>query len=313
MDALSAVLRYLRLESAGYRRFELRSPWAIGFSQAHLRGIHVVLHGRCELVANGGAVTPLAAGDLVILPRADAHVLRSVDPSARIVDSMALVGETREGTIHHGGDGEAARVLCGAFLFLEADAAMLEALPHIIRIGGHATERWLGGYVDVLATEARDNEAGSEIVMARLSDALIARALRYLSDSGEARGWLSGLRDPQLSRALGAMHSDIGGQWSLPSLAQHAGMSRAGFAARFAEVVGQSPMLYLTELRMRHAMRLLANGDRSLAQIAEAVGYGSEAAFATAFKRHTNEPPGAYRRKGRDSPRSRGVEPHSAL
>lgn len=312
MDALSAVLRDLRLESAGYRRFELAAPWSIAFSQAELRGIHIVIEGRCELVVHNDEVVPLTAGDLVLLPRADTHLLRSVGRRTRPVDSFELVAQTREGEIRHGRTGEPARILCGAFIFHDTDASMLDALPHLIRIGGAATLPWLASYIDVLIAESKSEAAGSEVVMARISDALIARALRHHAESDESRGWVRGLRDPQIARALGAMHTDLGYDWSLPALAQQSGMSRASFAARFADTVGTPPMLYLTDLRMRRATRLLVRDAAPLARVAEAVGYGSEAAFSAAFKRHTGTTPGSYRRQNREVARPRGVEPLSA-
>src|SRR5688500_12625260 len=112
MDLLSTMLRDLRLESAGYRRVELGAPWAVAFRQAQLRGIHIVLEGRCELVVDRGRVEPLGAGDLVVLPRADPHVLRSPGRRAAAVDSFSLLGP-EPGIIRHGGAGERAVILCG--------------------------------------------------------------------------------------------------------------------------------------------------------------------------------------------------------
>jgi AraC-like DNA-binding protein len=133
--------------------------------------------------------------------------------------------------------------------------------------------------------------------MARLSDALVARALRHYAQGDGATGWLRGLGDTNIARALGAMHGDFGRRWTLPAIAQVAGLSRAAFAARFALLVGLPPMQYLMQLRLRKAMLMLAKDRTSLARIAEAVGYGSEAAFANAFKRSTGQSPGAYRRR----------------
>jgi AraC-like DNA-binding protein len=295
MDALSAVLRDLRLEGAGYRRFELGAPWSVAFRQADLRGIHIVLEGRCEVVVEGGSAEPLGPGDLVVLPRADPHILRSPGRRAAAVDSFALAGTP--GTIRHGGAGERAAILCGAFLFHEADRAMLEAMPHVIRIESGKTAGWLGPYIEAIGAEAGEDRAGADIVMARLSDALVARALRHYTESAGSTGWLRGLGDAHIARALGAMHGEYGRDWTLLALARLAGLSRAAFAARFAALVGLPPMQYLTQVRLRRAMLMLGKERASLARTAEAIGYGSEAAFSNAFKRWTGQSPGAYRRQ----------------
>ena len=294
MDALSAVLRDLRLESAGYRRFELGAPWTVAFRQAELRGIHIVLEGRCEVVVEGVGVEPLGPGDLVVLPRADPHVLRSPGRRAAAVDSFALAGDP--GVIRHGGRGERAVVLCGAFLFHEADRVVLEAMPHIIRVTAEETADWLGPYIEAIGAEAGEDGAGVDIVMARLSDALVARTLRHHAQGADASGWLRGLGDAHIARALGTMHGDLAHGWTLPALAKVAGLSRTAFAARFARLVGLPPMQYLSQLRLRRAMLMLRKERTSLARIADAVGYGSEAAFSNAFKRWTGQSPGAYRR-----------------
>jgi AraC-like DNA-binding protein len=136
---------------------------------------------------------------------------------------------------------------------------------------------------------------GSDVVMARLSDALVARALRFHAESEES-GWLGALRDPPIARALAAMHDDLARAWTLPALAKIAGVSRSVFVDRFRSTVGETPMQHLLRRRMRRAMALLDDGV-TLASAAARVGYASEPALAVAFKRHTGVTPGAYRRR----------------
>jgi AraC-like DNA-binding protein len=133
--------------------------------------------------------------------------------------------------------------------------------------------------------------------MALLSDALITRALRHHIEAAVEPGWLHGLRDPYVASALAALHADLAASWTLDSLARAAGLSRAAFAARFAGTVGQTPMKYLYQCRMRRAMTLLSVERATAASVAPRVGYGSEAAFAAAFARHTGTTPAAYRRR----------------
>ncbi len=302
MDVLSSVLREMRFESAGYRRLELRAPWGIAFEQAGLRGIHIVVRGRCELLLEDGSVHALATGDLVVTPRADPHVLRSPGlPRVRPVPAGELARHGRRGKIRAGGTGEPAAIVCGAFVFHEADHPALQALPRLIHVpaGPGRTPRWLAAYVEALQSEATDPGPGSDVVLARLSSALVAKALRFHARDAVDPGWLRGLQDRHVARALGALHDGLERRWSLVSLARVAGLSRAAFAARFAQSVGETPMRYLLRCRMGLAMRLLQQEGVTLARIAGAVGYASEAALSTAFKRHAGVSPRAYKRGDR--------------
>jgi transcriptional regulator GlxA family with amidase domain len=165
---------------------------------------------------------------------------------------------------------------------------------------------WLGPLVDAIAVEAFDGGPGSDLVMARLSDALLTRVLRHHADAVDHPGWLAGLRDPCVAAALAAVHADVAGPWSLIGLAQVAGLSRAAFAARFAERIGEPPMTYLLHLRMQRAKAQLRGSDATVAAVAAQVGYRSEAAFAAAFKREVGTAPGTYRNPPVPSPTSSG-------
>jgi AraC-like DNA-binding protein len=296
VDVLSSVLREMRFDMAGYGKLELGAPWAIGFEQAGLRGIHIVVSGRCEVVL-GSSVQPLDAGDLVLTPSGAPHVLRS--PGARMAPvSMAdLSRPADERHVRAGGAGEETNIVCGAFVFHESEHPALSALPPLIHVPGEhgSAPRWLAAYVDVLMSEAFDRGPGSDLVMGRLSGALVGRALRYHVEHGTGTGWLKGLREPHVARALGLMHEACERPWTVESLARAVGLSRAAFSARFTEAVGESPMRYLLARRMQRAMQLLRDRRLSLAAVAEGVGYGSEASLSAAFKRHTGHSPGDYR------------------
>ncbi|HEY7595168.1 MAG TPA: AraC family transcriptional regulator [Actinophytocola sp.] len=306
MDVLSAVLRELRLQSASYRLLRLRAPWRVRFDGG-LRGVHVVVEGECDLTLDGVAPRRLRAGDLVVLPRADSHTLGSTDGRhAPLVSSLDLVHRARGARLTAGGAGAATNIVCGAFLLGHEDHPAVAGFPRCIHVTG--APPWLTSLTDALATEATEGGPGSEVVMARLSDALITRALRHHVETADEPGWLQGLRDPYIARALAALHADLAAPWTLESLARTAGLSRAAFAARFAATVGQTPMKYLYQCRMRHAMTLLTVERATAASIAPRVGYGSEAAFAAAFTRHAGITPAAYRRRAASS-----VEPERRL
>jgi AraC-like DNA-binding protein len=217
------------------------------------------------------------------------------------VPSFTLAEASHEGRATAGGAGEETVVLCGAFVFHEADHPALAALPHLIRVPGEAGRppAWLAGYIDAISAEAFGSGPGSEMVMARLSDALVARALRFHLAEADEPGWLRALADPRLARALALIHDRPGEDWTVAALARACGLSRAAFAARFSREAGEPPMQYLLRHRMRRAMGLLRRDGATLARVADAVGYGSEAAFSAAFKRHAGMAPGAYRRSQR--------------
>jgi AraC-like DNA-binding protein len=299
MDLLSAVLRELRLESAGYRWLELGAPFRIGFDQPGLRGVHHVARGECELVLHDGTVDRLTAGDLVIFPRGDAHALRS--PAAgngSAVSGFELAMRTPGTRLCAGGPQTDTVVVCGAFLVGEPDHPALRGLPRTIHLRGDAGHppAWLASLVEALSAEAFDGGPGSDLVMARLSDALLIRALRHYSDTVDHPGWLAGLRDPYVAAALAAIHTDPARPWTLASLASTVGLSRAAFAARFTHRVGEPAMRYLLTLRMQRAKTLLQDQHTTVAAVAGQIGYQSDVAFAAAFKREVGNSPGAYRR-----------------
>lgn len=298
-DLLSAVLRELRFESAAYRWLELGAPYRVGFDVPGLRGVHLIARGECDLVWRDGTVLPLAAGDLVVVPRGDAHVLRSRGAGGGPVMSTMELARAAEGTrVRAGGPGVDTVVVCGAFRVHEPDHPALRGLPRTILLPGDAGQppAGLAHLVYALRAEAFDGGPGSDLVMARLSDALLVRALRQYGDTVERPGWLAGLSDPYVAAALAAIHADLAHPWTLTALARAAGLSRAALAARFTGRVGEPAMRYLLALRMQRAKSLLRDPRTTLGAVATRVGYRSDAAFATAFKREVGVSPGAYRR-----------------
>jgi AraC-like DNA-binding protein len=298
VDVLSSVLRELRLESASYRRLELRAPWRLRFDGG-LRGVHVLVRGACSITLDEGPPRRLEAGDLVVLPRADSHQMSSVgDDRGPAISALDLARRTTGSELQVGGRGPATTVLCGAFFIGDEGHPAVSGLPRFIHVPGQGGQSpsWLAGLTGALAAETVDDGLGSDVVMARLSDALVTRALRHHVEKGDDRGWLRGLNDPCIACALAALHEDLAAPWTVASLAMTSGLSRSAFAARFADTMGQTPMQYLTHCRMRRAMTLLRTEQMTLTSVAARIGYGSEAALSAAFVRYTGVPPGAYRR-----------------
>jgi AraC-like DNA-binding protein len=299
VDVLGSVLRELRFESTEYRSLRLGAPFRVSFAEPGLRGVHVLVQGECEVSVDGGPPRRLRTGDLVLFPRGDPHVLHSAGHDRGPAQSgVALVMAAAPGREVRGGGGGVETVIrCGAFIVTRHDHPALAGLPRLVHVSqSSAGQRWLAPYVDALSWEVRHGGPASGVVTARLSDALVARALRFQVEVADEPGLLLGLRDPCVAAALGAMHDDLARSWTVASLAAVAGMSRAAFAARFRDRLGMAPGGYLLRIRMARASTLLRDERSTLAAVAAQVGYGSEAAFSAAFKRYVGTAPGRYRR-----------------
>lgn len=299
MDPLSEALRQIHLRSARYIRIELTAPWALGYA-AGARGVHLVSAGRCELRwADGrGQPVPLESGDMVVVPNGRGHHLRSPGARGRATDVGALLGAQPVCPTHHGGGGEPTSILCGQFFVdEEVEGLAFRALPEVIVLRKTHEQPVLSGLIAAIRAEVIEDAPGAALVIARLSDALIVHALRHHAQLNPQTGWLAALHDARLGPLIGQLHERPEQSWTVESMARTSGMSRAAFAARFAEQVGEPPLKYLTRVRMHRAQALLRAGDAPMSHIAQAAGYGSEAAFSTAFRRWTGQPPATYRRE----------------
>ena len=315
-DVLSDVLRAVRLTGAVYFDFELSSPWVAeappsrDIAERVMPGAqrvieyHLLARGACWGHTVGQEPIRLREGDLVVFPQGDAHVLSSA-PGMRAAPDMSMFARpsTPLPIVYElgGGGTDRARVVCG---FLGCDERpynpLLTALPPMIHLpsaGPHAATGWLGTLLNVAAKESGSARAGTENVLARLSELMFVEAIRrYLETLSPAQtGWLAGLRDPVAGQALAALHGQPREPWTVERLARLVGLSRSVFAERFTEMVGHPPMQYLALWRMQLASRLLVEGGH-VAAVAGAVGYESEAAFSRAFKKLVGQAPATWRR-----------------
>jgi len=316
MDALSDLLQVVKLNGALFLDSRFTAPWCVESRPAHQSGgifaglghivfFHALTHGRCQVrLKSGGETMQAQAGDLLLLAHDDAHYLGS-NLRLASVTSDTLVRPAPPGglmSIDHGGGGEETRFVCG---FLACDPQLcrplLDALPRMLRVplGGGDGAEWLLG---LLRHGAESNSApgpGSSTVMAKLAELLFVEAMRrYIASlpAGET-GWLAGLRDRHVGRALGLLHDQPMHDWTVEQLAAQVGLSRSALAQRFSELIGQPPMAYLTRWRLRRAAAALKDSRRPVAALAEAYGYESETSFNRAFKREFGVPPAAWRRK----------------
>jgi AraC-like DNA-binding protein len=303
MDVLSDVISAMRTGRPHSTLTRKRAPWSSWFEPFPGAGFHVVLQGSCWLLPSHSDPVPLGVGDVVFLrPRAAEHgVADSPAPSARPTRRERLTdpdsGMTDE-------DAEVV-LLCGAYrLDQSMPHPLLAELPEFIhlpaRVGRHPRLR---ATTDLLGAELERPGHGSDVVVPALLDTLLLYILRAWYDEQAHRapsGWAAALADASISVALRDIHDDPAHPWTVEELAARAGLSRAAFAKRFAQLIGRSPLAYVTWWRMTTAARALRNTDAPLAAIATGAGYTSEFAFAKAFKREFGIAPGGYRRNDRN-------------
>lgn len=327
MDALSEVLKVLRLTSGLFLEAEFTAPWCIDSAPGkedvrhilpdaeHVSIYHLVTQGRCRAsFPEGRESIDLATGDLIMFPHGDGHRLGS-DLQLAPVGAEVLVEPSPEGglaRIRHGGGGETTRFVCG---FLACDKRLcrplLGALPRMLRVplGDGPAAAWIAATLQHGASETHAPRPGSEALLGRLSELLFVEAIRHYTASlpESEQGWLAGLRDPYVGKALALLHAEPARDWEVEALARETGLSRSALNERFNALIGEPPMQYLTGWRLALASQALAAGNDAVARIAERVGYDSEAAFNRAFKREFGIPPAAWRRSVRAT-RNRGNE-----
>ncbi len=298
------LLHSIRFRSSAYFRPELRAPW--GFS-IDVRGptFHIVSHGKCWIEVNGVAKpVQLSAGDFVVMPRSDSHIVRDF-PTTPVVDYFDFLkgrAPDKQGAFIAGGEGPVARLVCGGMQSENgATDPLLAVLPPLIHFkgGGEDAAPGLRTTVSHIFEELASGHSGAAAVVTRLADILFMQSVRaYLDeniDTAES-GWLAALRDQQIGRALVLLHDKPHQPWTIAELADRAALSRSAFAAKFTQLVGETPLRYLTRLRLNVATSRLRSSNDKLSVIAAAAGYDSVPAFAKAFKRHLGVTPGEYRR-----------------
>ena len=305
-DPLGEALQGLRMSGAFYCHSELTAPW--GLELPPLQGFlwfHVVTSGGFELEMPDGDRASLAAGDCALVTHGSGHTLRSEADAAApgILELDREQVSERYEVLRHGGGGAPTRLMCGAVRFDHPASSNLAAvLPDVIQVdagsGGEAEA--VQGTLRLLAAEARVPRPGGAAVVTRLADILVIQILRAWIEAapGAEAGWLGALRDPQIGEALRLIHADPARDWTVAELARELAMSRSAFAARFTALVGEPAVAYLTRWRMQIATTALREDGASVAELAAALGYRSEAAFARAFKRVVGVSPGAMRRSG---------------
>ena len=319
MDALSDVLRVAHLTGGVFLRAEFFAPWCIASRltpehcspvlgpASHMMIFHYVAEGEVHIQIEGEQDEDLIeTGEVVLLPRNNMHLIGS-DLSLPAVPGKEVIRPPRDGglfSIHHGGTGSCTRMVCGFLGCASTEGnPVISSLPPLLRVklqqGGAA--EWIRSTFQYAAEEVSAGRPGSETVLAKVSELLFVEAVRrYAEELPDGRtGWFSGLRDPHVARALALLHRDITRRWTVDELGREVGMSRSALADRFIRLIGVPPMHYLAGWRMQVATGKLRDTSDSLAQVAETVGYDSEAAFSRAFKKAFGTAPATWRRSNR--------------
>jgi AraC-like DNA-binding protein len=333
MDVLSDVLRVVRLTSGVFFTARFSSPWSIESPPSdqlarilNLRAesialFHMLVEGRCWVSVEGHAPLEMEAFDVIIFPHGDAHVMTS-QRGVRPLPIRSLLPPLSQEIpqLDHGGGGEPTRFVCGYLNCDQRFNPLIGALPTMLYVCGRENARnvkpatvetetrpgvvpvdadgWLASTLRHTVEEAAGAHPGSSAMVVRLTELLYVEVLReYMQQlpSGHT-GWLAGVRDPEVGRALRLLHARPERPWTVEELAHEVGVSRSGLAQRFTELTGESPMRYLTSWRMQLAKHLILQASLPIAEVAERVGYESEAAFNRAFKRHVGEPPATWRK-----------------
>ncbi len=319
MDVLSEVLKAVKLEGAIFYNAEFSAPWSFREPPSRVlapyfapRGRHVILYhllteGRGFAALEPGERIPLTAGDVVIFPHGDSHILGNGAPlkPVDLEEELHRILSLGLKLSRAGGGGEVTRMVCG---HLSCDPQLsrvfLAGLPPIckVHVRNNGSGQWLENSIRFSVDEADASRPGGEAVLARLSELLFVETLRrYILELPPSQtGWLAGARDPEVGQALALLHRHPDRPWTIADLAREVGLSRSVLAGRFRHYLGEAPMSYLTRWRLQLGARMLESSSRSVAEVAAEVGYESEAAFNRAFKREYGLPPARFRSELRE-------------
>jgi AraC-like DNA-binding protein len=351
-DTLSDVLRAVRLRGAVFFYVHANDPWvaetppgqeiipAILPGVDHMMEFHVVARGSCWAAIVGEEPIRLEAGDIVLFPQGDAHVMSSAPglrgaPAERAIyfgprppqlpfaldyrnESKRAPADGMTTALLDGGGRDHTTLVCG---FLGCDAKpfnpLLASMPRVLRLPGIAADgsSWISAFLNTIVDESNRRRPGGEAVLERMSEMLFVEVLRRYADGlpADQTGWLAGMRDAAVGRALALIHGRPGEAWTLERLGDEAALSRSTLHERFVHFIGQPPMQYLAQWRMQLAARVLRGTDAKVIDVALEVGYENEAAFARAFRRAVGASPAAWRRANRPRTGRLGAAPARSL
>jgi AraC-like DNA-binding protein len=317
MDALSELLRAVKLSGALFYNSSCSAPWCLQAPPSatflpyiQVRATRVIefhhITSGTAYVRVGNETTPLTAGDIVMIPHGDAHEMGAGVGGKPICgeDALPALWTGKIKLANFGGGGEQTGLVCG---FLACDGELLKpviaGLPRVVRVNIRVdpSGEWLDNMLRHAVSQAAASTPGSDVILAHLAEVLFTEVLRrYLLSLPDGRtGWLAAAGDPAVGRALAALHKAPAFDWTLDLLAQEASVSRSALTEKFTRFIGQAPMAYLTDWRLELGAEALRSTNRSVQRVALDSGYESEAAFNRAFKRRFSLPPARYRKEAK--------------
>lgn len=329
MDVLSEVLRAVKLDGALFYNAEFSAPWCfrsppsrilapyLSPAPRHVIIYHLLTEGRGYARLENGQSVPLSAGDIVIFPHGDPHLMGNgvtIKPADNADELERILSQGLK-LCRMGGGGEITKLICG-YMVCEPQLSwiFLAGLPSILKINirSDASSEWLEDSIRYSVAHADPGSPGSAAVLAKLSEVLFIETLRrYIARlPPEQTGWLAGARDPEVGRALALLHRRPADPWTIASLAKEVGTSRSVLAERFRQYLSEPPISYLTRWRLQLGAQMLTATSSSVAEIAAEIGYESEPSFNRAFKREFGLPPGRFRAESKTH-RSAAVRPAS--
>lgn len=326
MDVLSEVLKAVKLDGAVFFNGEFSAPWCarepdsctmasyLSARTTHVIIFHLIIDGRAYArVERDGSAVPLKAGDIVIVPHGDAHLMGNGPPVTPIDSAKQLQQVLAKGRMlsQFGGGGELTKLICGYLTCdLQLSQVFMAGLPQIIKVNirDNPSGQWLEDTFRYSVDHAKASGPGGAAVVAKLSEALFVETLRrYIAQLPPSQtGWLAGVRDPDVGKALALLHKQPSQPWTIASLANEVGLSRSVLAERFRHYLSDTPMGYLTRWRLQLAAQVLTSTSKSVAEVAGEVGYESEPSFNRAFKREFGIPPARFRNQTRRAQRKNG-------
>jgi AraC family transcriptional regulator, alkane utilization regulator len=334
MDVLSDVLRVVRLSGSVFFSASCSSPWALDSPNPDVLAsvvmpvaecivlFHIFVEGeQCTVECNGHPSIAMEPGDVIVFPHAHAHKMHSNDGAAPTAFNAVFKRAERDELpcVAFGGGGRTSRFICGILSCDQRFSPLIESLPTILIVRGRddysaidavdangsratvvptGSGRWLGTTLKFTINEAAGGRPGNTAMLGRLTELMFVEIVReYMQRLPPTEGgWLAGLNDPHVGKALRLLHANPVRDWTVDELAREAAVSRSVLAQRFTELVGEAPMRYLANWRMQLAKQMMREGVQNIQEVAAGVGYESEAAFNRAFKRATGTPPATWRK-----------------
>ena len=300
MDALSDVLDSLKLKAVVYQKIRFTAPWGVAIAQDQYSQFWRLLKGSCYVSLPGEEMIKMNEGDFILVPHGAAHRILG-HPANVSVPAAQYVKALQCGQPLFRGDDDETLLIGGHFEFTSSVShPFIQSLPKVIRINSAQNEirLWLEQAASFINEELSAGKAGSQVILGRLAEVVFILIIRaYIEDADVAQGFLRAFKDPKISASLNCMHAAPEKEWTLNQLAAAAGMSRSLYCKEFKRLLGETPLAYLTNWRVFRAKEFLLQNKENISEIAEKVGYQSEAAFNRLFKSKVGETPANYRRR----------------